>query len=316
MKRYYIVGTIFVILIFSIYFFYKYTFKTVDSLNPTSKIRETNEDNLTRQGVNTIGYGLKNIKGEHIDNGSNINPQNNIISVNVSIDHNMDEHREYGLIVLEDFKQVPFKIENKQESTKYFFSMKPNTSRDIKVTLPVSSNTCEVIFLLIKKPNYKLKEMDFNRAGILEEVLSMRYSINQNKNIRDMKETIPDSIKKDGLNEFLFVTKNKDKLQSVFVEPEGKELALSIGNDTEKPMRFAIVAFKDWEQSKIINNQDVLYTTVSSGERQLFDFNLPEVAKESNFQFIALPFPYEVIQENYISQQAFGSFRIVIQNKD
>ncbi|MBS4189813.1 hypothetical protein KHA94_06275 [Bacillus sp. FJAT-49705] len=170
--------------------------------------------------------------------------------------------------------------------------------------------------ILLVGPHYKLKEMDFNRAAILEEVLSMRYSINQNKNTDNIKETEPDSIIKDGLNENLFVTKNKEKLQSVFVEIEGKELTLSVGNDTEKAMRYAIVAFKDWEQNKIINNQDVIYTTVPSGVRQIFDFNLPNVDNETNFQLLALPFPYEVSNENYISQQAFGSFRIVIQNKD
>lgn len=315
-NRYYIVATIFIILIFSSYFFYNNTFINDNSSNVTSNTRENNSNSVNRQAVNTIGYGLKNSKGEHIDNGSNINPQNNIISVNVSINHNLDENREYGLIVLEDFKQVPFKIENEQEFTKYFFSMSPNTSKYIKVTLPVNSNAREVIFLLIKKPNYKLKEMDFNRAAILEEVLSMRYPINQAKNSDNVKESEPDYIIKDGLNENMFVTKNKEKLQAVFVETEGKELTFSVGNDTEQPMRYAIVALKDWEQNKIINNQDVIYTTVPSGVRQIFDFNLPNVDSETNFQLIALPFPYEVSKENYISQQAFGSFRIVIQNKD
>lgn len=316
-KKYYIIiGTILAIFIFSFSFFYENSFKKNNSLNVTSNSSEINSNNVTRQTANTIGYGLKSIKGEHIDNGSSITPQNNIINVNVSIDHNLDEHREYSLIVLEDFKQVPFKIENKQRFVKYFFTMAPNTSKYINVTLSVNSNAREVIFLLIKKPNYKLKDMDFNRAGILGEVLCMRYSLNQNKNIGNIKESVPDFIIKDGLNEYLFVTKNKDKLQSVFVETEGKELTLSAGNDTEKPMRFAIVAFKDWEQIKIINNQDVIYTTVPLGERQLFNFNLPDVEKESNFQVIALPFPYEVSKENYISQQAFGSFRIVIQSKN
>ncbi|WP_433764911.1 hypothetical protein [Bacillus cereus] len=42
---------------------------------------------------------------------------------------------------------------------------------------------------------------------------------------------------------------------------------------------------------------------------------MPEVEKESNFQLIALPFPNEVSKDNYSSQQAYGSFRMVIQNK-
>ncbi|MFP7474643.1 hypothetical protein SFC55_27030 [Niallia taxi] len=313
--KYYIVITIFIILISSSYFLYNTL--NDNSSKVTANTRENQSNSINRLAANTIAYGLENTKGEYIDNGSTLNQQNNSISVNVSIDHNLDENRDYGLIVLEDFKQVPFKIEeDEQEFTKYIFSMSPNTSKDIKVTFPVNLNAQEVTFLVIKKPNYKLKEMDFNRAAILEEVLSMRYPINQAKKRDNVKETEPDNIINDGLNENMFVTKDKKKLQAVFEETEEKELSFSVGNDTEQPMRYAIVAFRDWEQNEIINNQDVIYTTVPSGVRQIFDFNLPNVDKETNFQLIALPFPYEVSKENYISQQAFGSFRIVIQNKD
>jgi hypothetical protein len=315
-KQHYIVWIVLVIVVFSAYLFYENTYKNEHSLVETSNTKEINSDEIIRETADTISYGIKSITGEHIDNGSKLNPENNKISVKISINHNIDEDREYGLIVLEDFKQVQFKIENKEEFTKYFFNMEPNSSKYINVSLPVNSKSRELNFLLVKKPNYKLKELDFNRAAILEEVLSMRYSINQTKHNDNVRETAPDTIIKDGLNENLFVTKNKKKLESVFVEEEGKVLTLSAGNDTDKVMKYAIVAFKDWDQSKIINNQEVIYMTVPSEVRGIFDFKLPDVEHESNFQFIALPFPYEVSKDNYISQESFESFRILIQNKD
>lgn len=42
------------------------------------------------------------------------------------------------------------------------------------------------------------------------------------------------------------------------------------------------------------DNTDVLYTTVPPETRHLFDFNLPDVERDNNFQLIAFPFPYEV----------------------
>ncbi|MCD1162052.1 hypothetical protein LQF35_17115 [Peribacillus sp. N3] len=85
---------------------------------------------------------------------------------------------------------------------------------------------------------------------------------------------------------------------------------------TNAEIRYAIIALKDWEQVAVRDNTDVLYTTVPPETRHLFDFNLPDVERENNFQLIAFPFPYEVNADNYESQQTFGSFRVVIQNKE
>jgi hypothetical protein len=99
-------------------------------------------------------------------------------------------------------------------------------------------------------------------------------------------------------------------------EKEGKELKFSAGNETNAEIRYAIIALKDWEQVAVRENTDVLYTTVPPETRHLFDFKLPEVESEENFQLIAFPFPFEISPDNYESQQTFGSFRVVIQNNE
>ncbi|MEY8731962.1 hypothetical protein AB9M92_06750 [Peribacillus frigoritolerans] len=158
------------------------------------------------------------------------------------------------------------------------------------------------------------------KAGILEQVLSMRYSINKadsEKDVKKVKEVKPDAIVKDGLNENISITNSQEKLQSIMTEKEGKKLKLSAGNETNDEIRYAIIALKDWEQVPVIENTEVLYTNVPPETRHLFDFNLPDVERENNFQLIAFPFPYEVNADNYESQQTFGSFRVVvIQNKE
>ncbi|WP_249599516.1 hypothetical protein [Peribacillus frigoritolerans] len=57
--------------------------------------------------------------------------------------------------------------------------MKPNSSINFNVTVPIRSDSSELTFVIVQKPEYKLKELDLNRAGILEQVLSIRYSINK-----------------------------------------------------------------------------------------------------------------------------------------
>ncbi|MDQ7860320.1 hypothetical protein RCO48_02385 [Peribacillus frigoritolerans] len=78
----------------------------------------------------------------------------------------------------------------------------------------------------MQKPEYKLKELDLIKAGILEQVLSMRFSINKadsEKNVKNVKEVKPDAIVKDGLNENISITNSQEKLQSIMTEKRRQE---------------------------------------------------------------------------------------------
>ncbi|MFJ8071579.1 hypothetical protein ACIQZD_21940 [Peribacillus sp. NPDC096447] len=58
----------------------------------------------------SVGYGLKNLKGKVIDEGSTLNSTDNEVSVVASVDNDIDEDRKYALLVFEDYKQVKFKV--------------------------------------------------------------------------------------------------------------------------------------------------------------------------------------------------------------
>ncbi|MGE7888142.1 hypothetical protein ACQKN7_12315 [Bacillus cereus] len=278
------------------------------------------KENKREQQTNIISYGLKDNQGQHINNGSKITSENNKINVSLSFVHTINENRKYGLMVLEDYEPKPFTIEDTaNEISHYSFDMKPNSSFTTKISLHTSPHASELTFLIIKKPEYKLKDNNLNKAAILEDILSMRYSMNPlQKESEQIKLSLidPNAILKDGLYEPLFVTNNEENLQTVFFEKEGKQLTLSNGNETKDEMTYAIVAFKDWKQVELFNNKKVVYTTVAPETRQIFNFTLPSVDQESNFQLVAFPFPYKVSEENYVSQQAFSSFRIVIENEN
>lgn len=288
--------------------------KNVNESNPSSaEIQEL------RKQENTISFGLEDSEGKYIDNGSsiNVNSSNNA-SVYLSLDHNLDEHRKYGLIIFEDYKQIPFKANDESNSTnKFFFDMESKSSKKIKISVDTSKNANELTFLLIKKPEYKLEEMDISRASILEEVLSMRYTINSREiksEVTSEKETKPQEVLKDGLNDYLFITNKKDQLQTVVKEKENENLILSAGNDSDQKRKYAIVALNDWEQEEIINGKDVIYTTIEPNTRNIFNFDLPKVKEDTNFQFLAFPFPYEVSIDNYESQSTYSTFRVVVKD--
>ncbi|WP_416808292.1 hypothetical protein [Bacillus thuringiensis] len=309
MKQIYIISGVLLISLLTIYILFN---TSIIQPHPLSI------ENKREQQTNTISYGLKDNQGQHINNGSTITSEDNKINVTLSFVHTINENRKYGLIVLEDYEQKPFKIEDTtNEISHYFFDMKPNSSITTKISLHTSPNANELTFLIIKKPEYKLKDDNLNKAAILEDILSMRYSMHplQKENEKIKLSLIdPDAILKDGLYEPLFVTNREENLQTVFFEKEGKQLTLSNGNETNDEMTYAIVAFKDWKQVEIFNNRKVVYTKVAPETRQIFNFTLPSVDQESNFQLVAFPFPFKVSEEDYISQQAFSSFRIVIEN--
>lgn len=313
MKKYFIAIIMLMVFVFGFYAFFHKVVRDDNSTSISQNQKTSKSGDREEVGADTIEYGLNRLDGKYIDNGSTLTPKNNEVNVNVSINHHLNEQREYGLIILEDFKQAPFSLENQKELSKYLFTMNPNSSKDILVKVPVKQDTKEITFLIIKKPSYKLKEMDLNRASILEEVLSMRYPLKHTNKLDNLKEVKPTNVIKDGLNEEMFITDNKDKLQSVVVAKEGKRLSFSTGNDSNKPLRYAVIALKDWKQTKIINDKEVVYTTVPKAERNLFDFTLPDVKKDSNFQLLAFPYPYQVSEDNYESQQTFGSLRTVIE---
>lgn len=318
MKKIYIAIGILLVSLTTIYFIFNKPLTQKQNLSniDSNEIIKKGEDR--DQQPDTISYGLKDEHGNHIDNGSSIDSNDSNVNVFLSLNHNIDEERKYGLIILEDYQQKSFKIKE-DETSKYIFDMKPNSSINTEISLNISPNAKELTFLLVKKPEYKLKDNDMKKASILEEVLSMRYSINKNnkkEEIEEIEMIQPKTILKDGLNEPLFITKNEEKLQAVFSETEGKELSISNGNETNKDMKYVIVAFRDWEQIEILDNKKVIYTTVAPETRQIFNFTLPKTEQESNFQLVALPFPNEVSKDNYESQKAFGSIRIVVENEE
>lgn len=286
-------------------------------VNKKTIVPKTSSSN--NKDSNMIFYGLKNLNNEIIDNGSSLNGyiHNNELNVIVSLQHLMNEEREYGLIVLENYKQTEFKIINNEKIDKFLFTMKANSEKDIKVMVPISKDAIDIAFLIIKKPSYELREKDLTKAGILEEVLSLRFPLKKDTEKKQINNAVPNEVLKTQINESLFLSKKEKVLQFIEADKEQSNLFLSVGNDQKYPIQYAIIALNNWEQVPSIDNkEEVFYSSVVPNKRNIYNFKIPKVTKDTNFQFIAFPYPYQVSSKNYKSQQAIGSFRILILNND
>ncbi|MDY7043706.1 hypothetical protein RVS70_05755 [Virgibacillus sp. M23] len=286
--------------------------KNNDAIN-TLDIEES-EQFLSEQG-NTVAYGIKDTHGNIIDTGTEIPLENNSASIIFSLDHNIDEEREYMLLVFQDYKLSDYFVENSKEKTNnYKFNMNPNSTKEFNLSIDIDKSSQELSLVVIRKPAYQLEEMDFNRANILGETLSGRYTVNDKTNIskhREIIETKPDLILEDGTYDDLAIYNNIERMKVAMTGTVGEELSLSVGNSWGEDITYAIIALTDWKQDVIIGDKEVIFTTVKNESRNVFNFQLPN--KEANFQFISFPFAYQVSENNYQSHYVFDTFRVLIQ---
>lgn len=220
-------------------------------------------------------------------------------------------------ILLVDSDQDWIAVRDENESTKrYFFEMGANSNRDIPVTVPIDEQTRELTFLIVKMPHDKLKEFDLVKADVLREVLSLRHPVANVKSNVLVSTTEPDRVFYGEPNDFIIVSTEEEKLRALLISNENRQLFLSVrNNEVNGELPYAIVAFKNWEQHEVVPGHEILYTQVPFNQRNVYKFNLPDVNEESNFQFLALPYPFQVKENNYISQETFGSFRVLIEPK-
>ncbi|MFE0505098.1 hypothetical protein ACWF7H_13925 [Peribacillus butanolivorans] len=114
MKKYYIVALSVLLLLGVFYWFYSSSspkeLRTSDMVDIEQESKVTNAADY-----GSIGYGLENLKGKVIDEGSTLNSTDNEVSVVASVDNDIDQDRKYALLVFEDYKQVKFKVKNKEQ---------------------------------------------------------------------------------------------------------------------------------------------------------------------------------------------------------
>lgn len=259
---------------------------------------------------NSIAIGLLDKNNKIIDQGSTLKVKNNKIVYTVSLSNFIKVERKYALIILENFKQVPFTVNGKSYKV-YNFNAKENETVEFDTTVKAQNNTSEIDYILIKKPEYLLDKLDFEKMSTLQEIMSLRFVVGNNSEIKT-PNYIPQKTYKGGPNDTVFISKRKEELEILPKIKTGETMYLSVGNIGNKNANYTIVALNNWKQVPIIDKKLVGNVSVKPDERKVYKIKAPLVKEKSNFQVIAIPNTGQLNPNSYQSFQLQGTIRTVI----
>lgn len=268
------------------------------------------------QGEERVELSISDQSGAFLYDEEFLEVSDGNVTLTVCLEHIKKEVEEYGLIVLQNFIQMPFYIDGTNIDHIFEFKAEPHSENELQIDVPINEETIELSVIIVRKPNDIIEDYQLETALQLEQVFVKRYILNDQPNYN--KESMlavaePDEVIKDDLDPDLFISSQSIDLMPFSTISGDDKFYMHVGNSllSEEPIDYIIIGFKDWIQYDFINNNKTLYTPeTDSGERKVFELTVPSVEKKENIQFISFPYPYER-WDNRFYVKAQGSFRIV-----
>lgn len=263
---------------------------------------------LTGPDSNTISYGLYR-NDKLIDEHELYHLEGEkSLDFTYSLSNFIKESRDFMLVVLIDFQQVPIDIGGSSKLS-HAFSVESNETKNIPISFEVPENSRELSVLVFKSPGKVEKNIkNIGKITSLQEVLPLRYSLKKEQ------ETISKSPSLDRIDDFVSHTPN----ENIFVSYSKSDLKITVDQSVNDPLYLhlgtfdeeydtAILAFKDGKQVPL-NGQKINVTTAS---KNMEVYRLDKFQK-GVYQILSFPKPYQVTSNDYISQEVHSSFRVNI----
>lgn len=156
------------------------------------------------------------------------------------------------------------------------------------------------------------KENNIESLIPLQTILPIRFKINDfNDEIEYEKlvETYTDDI-----FDNISISDKENNSDLLYKISENEDAFLTLGNDSDKTIDYAVVLFNNWKQVQFNDGDMTKFFEVKPQEKQSIKLKVPDVAKDTYFQAIAFPLPYKVGNNDIMSTNAFGSCKFIIKN--
>ncbi|RAN87314.1 hypothetical protein B5P41_24885 [Bacillus sp. SRB_28] len=217
--------------------------------------------------------------------------------LNFNIFNGVDYDRDFKIIVLQNFVQSKFYIDDNENLVQsHNISISKNSERKIKVSVEIDKETADLTVLFVKEPDGIVKEMDFDKLAYYEPVYAKRLLVDNENNNLEIDIKSPDFTYQSDVDDTpIFLSESKIERKILPSAQQTTKAYLHIGNPNPElaHTKYAIIALKDWEQIKLMDSP-VLFVESDSKKTNGYNIELPRVENnEENIQFIAFPYPFE-----------------------
>lgn len=243
----------------------------LDSIDFINTIPSTaNRDKLPNTNAGGISLGLYNDKGT-IEKEFNFN-YNTDEKINkfISIGNFINTDRVYKIILLIDYKQAKFSVDNREAKEDFTLEIKAGESIEIPFQLPnLDKGLHDILFVIIKSPENKSLDEDYRKKTDMNHLLFLRFStVIQEETVNEqIKYNEYGKIEKSSMLDGLLITKNDDLdrwLTQNVASDDILNYYIRVGNNSNKQLkRYAVVNLFDWKQVDVIDNKNIVYFEVS-----------------------------------------------------
>lgn len=255
-----------------------------------------NNDGTVTLGSGMLANGFYDINTNKIINsGSLLEPSNGKIQGQVSFKQNISEKRNYLLIIMIDYKQHDFIVNNSVYNT-FPFSLKGEDGLRINVEITnIKSDEHEFSYLIIPEPDITKLSIDnsneWNKLLMTSNIYWWRLLLNDlNKNNLEYDKSY---VKMDSQTNFgIQLTKSHESVTAMPSCTSMDDVELILSNINNYDMEYVLIAFLNWKQSPFTVNDMMKLIDIPSKSTIYFKLKIPNVKKDTPYQIIAIPKPF------------------------
>lgn len=256
-----------------------------------------NSDGTVTLGPDLVANGFRDYETKkNVDQGSVLKTVNGKIKGQVTLQQNVTGTSHYLLILMVDFVQQNFTVNNSSYSS-YPFSLEGAAKERIDIELDLPNPTAqEFEYLIFEEPD--ITELSIANAKEWSKQLNTRsfysWRLYLDKKPDSMSLSYDSSYHKmEGkANQTAQLTKSYKSIAIMSSCEEHKNFDLVLGNMTKADTSFALIAFLGWRQIPIKGNNMVTYIKLPDSDEIYYSMEAPAVEKNTPYQVLSFVIPY------------------------
>ena len=216
----------------------------------------------------------------------------NEINLNLNISQESFEPMDYRVLFFVDYVQSDFVLTDTNETVRYYdLHLDSVDSVTVPLTFTIPDYATEMEVILIKNPNEVVDEDNFERTIQLEATPYMRYKVSDEpKTIEYSNEY--ESFENNVIPSVLISNSLETFTPLVSLSKSNDNPYLILGNDTDYSQDYVVMAFENWEQVPISEDNLIEFVTIPSQELIYKDLYLDSISSGSVYEVLIFEDPY------------------------